>query len=197
MVVSPLFIAQALSIGASYIGDLRNAKAMARFNQERQDVSVQNAATQASGNYGALLERQRQTKESAAASIRAANKSAIEASSSARVANIESGGTSAEQTSFAQDLSEFVGLKDRQFAFEQGQIERQLESIQISQDNAVIHGEAVQGPDAFATMTNIMSAYWQSQGVAPTTGDDAIEIDTSDYFTDPNDPSIKLPGFNF
>lgn len=169
--MNPLFAAQAISIGLEFSQGVKNSKAMAEYQQKLQDESVENAAQFASSSYEAIQARAQQIEASLAQEQFMARREARKAAATESVSAAESGvaGISAEdvQREFATKLSEFIGTSDLQHEYEQTQINRELNSVRIQQQNSIYLGDPVQEPSAFTAATSIFGAYLQTKAAFP------------------------------
>jgi hypothetical protein len=184
--VAPLFLAQAFMIGAEYVQGVKNAKAMAKYNQKLQDQSIENAAAFASSSYGALQARSQQINDALHQSEFQARRDARKASATEAVSAAESGVTGISvadvQQEFAVKLDEFLGISEKQTDHELAQVNRQMDAIRIQQQNSIFLGDPVAQPSAFVAGASIFAAYLSTKAKNPSVTPDAGTQFSSNQF---------------
>ena len=169
--VHPLFAMQALSIGLDFAQGIKNSKAMAKYQQQLQDKSVENAAEFASSSYEATQARAQQIEASLAQEQFLTRREARKAAATEAVNATESGvtGLSAQDVlqQFASKLSETIGTSDLQDKYNKAQIGREMAAIKIQQQNSIYLGDPVQEPSAFVAAGSIFGAYLSTKAAFP------------------------------
>lgn len=164
------FAMSALTIGAQYIGQQKQAEAMAEYQKLKMERTQAAAADAARTQYQGLLERQSQVRQQAALDVQDALTQNMEAQASARVAAAAGGvsGGSVDEGigQFSREYEDWASRRMTNLQWEEDQIYLSMESVRAQQEargNAAM-GQPIQQPSALAALGQLGASAFDAAG---------------------------------
>jgi hypothetical protein len=164
------FALSALSIGAGFIGQQKQADAMYEHQTKQGELQRQIAADAARHQYMGLLKRQSQAKEAAAQDVQSALGKTMSANAAARVAAAAGGvsGTSVNEgvSQFGRQFEEYTANRMTNLSWEEDQILASMEGVNAQQAgrNAASIGDPIAMPNALGALGALGGAAFDAAG---------------------------------
>ena len=164
------FAMSALTIGAQYIGQQRQADAMEEYQDLKMERTQAAAADAARFQYQGLLERQSQVREQAALDVQDALTRTAEAQASARVAAAAGGvaGGSVDEGigQFSREYEDWASRRMTNLQWEEDQIYASMQSVKAQQESRVNQamGQPIQDPSFLGALGQLGAAGMNAAG---------------------------------
>lgn len=164
------FAMSALTIGAQYIGQQRQADAMEEYQDLKMERTQAAAADAARFQYQGLLERQNQVREQAALDVQDALTRTAEAQASARVAAAAGGvaGGSVDEGigQFSREYEDWASRRMTNLQWEEDQIYASMQSVKAQQEGRVNQamGQPIQDPSLLGALGQMGAAAFDAAG---------------------------------
>ena len=164
------FAMSALSIGAQFIGQQKQADALYEHQERQGERQRQIAADAARHQYMGLLKRQSQAKEAAAQDVQSALSKTMQANAAARVAAAAGGVTGASVdegiSEFGRQFEQYTANRMTNLSWEEDQILSSMAGVEAQQAGRVEAsiGNPIAQPNVIGALSQMGAAAFDAAG---------------------------------